>query len=371
MRVLLITPMFPSKGNPAHGSFISTQIESIRKLKPEVSFELVANRNASLGFPHNLIKFVLLTIKSVVASIKGKFDLVHAHGIAPTGVIATIPSILRRRPLIITIHGSDLELVSRSPFWHSLARKSAARSSRIIAVSTFIKEEALRLLDVGEEKIKIIHIGVDRDVFAPADKESSRKKLGLPEMARIVIFVGNLIPLKGPQKLLQIAPEILEKVKESYFIFIGAGPLRETLEALSREKGIAGSVLFEGLKDQGKLSQWLSASDVLVLPSKREAFGLVALEAMACGVVPIVSSIGGTGDYVVDGENGFLIDPERREELTERILRLLEDRVLAEEIGRRAIETTRRFDRKVKSKQVYELYEKVCAETRSLRISDK
>lgn len=359
MRVLLITPMFPTKKNPAHGSFIAGQIDSVQKLGSGVSFKIVANRVSRTGFPHNIVKFALLAVKTIVAAIREDFDIVHAHGLTPTGNIATIASVLRKKPLVITLHGNDVEIAWRSAFWKRAALRSANRANRLIAVSKYIKTRMVDLIGVDDGKIDILHLGVDLATFSTGDKGLLRRKFGIGMRTKALLFVGNLIPSKGAHKIIETLPTLLKKESDLICIFIGEGPQRSELERLSSGFGASHLTRFEKFKDQNELSQWMAASDIIVLPSDREAFGLVALEAMACGVPPIVSSVGGARDYVTEEVNGFLVDPNDREELAERIGMMLFDEELCRSMGTQAIETAKSFDRTHKSKELYELYQEV------------
>jgi D-inositol-3-phosphate glycosyltransferase len=250
-------------------------------------------------------------------------------------------------------------------------------ADRLVAATPLERAQMVWLYGADASKIHVVPCGVDLNLFHPIPSEEAKRMLGLPASRRIVLFVGRIEPLKGIDTLLQamalVAPEIPCWREELSVIIVGGAPgagiekvnaEMARLERLRAELGIEDLVTFPGAKDQDTLVYYYSAADMVVMPSHYESFGMVALEAMACGTPVLASKVGGLAFSVQDGQTGFLVPERDAEALAARIRLLLCDEDLRRQLGGQAAQWARRYGWPVVAKQIVDLYEQVQPATR-------
>jgi len=224
-------------------------------------------------------------------------------------------------------------------------RLVALTADRIVAASTHEKGLLSRLYGAPESRIAVVPCGVNLDRFRPVDRAAARASLGLPEGGGIVLFVGRLEPLKG----LEILIDAVAELEDSAPLLLIAGgdehsaPYAATLRARAEAAGIGGRTRFVGAVTQAELPAYYGAADVCVVPSFYESFGLVALEAMACGTPVIASRVGGLVGTVLDGESGYLIPWRCPQPFSDAIDLLLTNDELRRAMGAAAEERAQRF----------------------------
>ncbi|QAY66610.1 glycosyltransferase family 4 protein [Paenibacillus protaetiae] len=227
-------------------------------------------------------------------------------------------------------------------------RKSLLASDKIIVNSEFIRGEVEKRVPEAARRLRVVYPGVDTgrfiSRFSPEGawrREEQRLLKGLYGR-KVVIFIGRLIPLKGVHHLLHIVPQLAMRHPELLVVIVGSpfyGSFRKTEYSLSLERlarRCHGTVRFVPYVPHPEVADWFLSSDIAVVPSgQREAFGLVNVEAMACGIPVVATSAGGMKEIIVDGHTGFLINPDLLEmELLERLDMLLRDTALREDMGR-------------------------------------
>ena len=220
----------------------------------------------------------------------------------------------------------------------SYEKKLMKRSDALIAVSKYTVDELTELYGIEEEKIHVIYNGVDINKFKPRpDRAKLRREFGLEEDKKIVLFVGRLYHRKGLEILLCSIPPVLQEFGDVKFAISGTGfkKKEESLRNLAKELDIEDHVAFLGYVPDEKLPDLYATSDIFVLPAIYENFPFAILEAQATGLPVISTKVGGIPEFLVDNENGFLIDPGDSAQLTQRLLTLLQDPKLAKEMGRR------------------------------------
>jgi D-inositol-3-phosphate glycosyltransferase len=224
-------------------------------------------------------------------------------------------------------------------------RELARGADRIVCASQHEKHLLERLYGADPDRIAVVPCGVDLDLFKPADKESARKALGFTD-EHIILFVGRIEPLKGLDILISAAAQ-LEHDPHVYVLIVGGDNRSQAqvdeLQGLASGLGIGQRVCFLGAVDHEKLPLFYNAADVLVMPSFYESFGLVALEAMACGTPVVASRVGGLTSAVSDGETGYLVSWRCAEPFAERLDLLLENEDLRRNLGQAAREAMKRF----------------------------
>jgi D-inositol-3-phosphate glycosyltransferase len=216
-------------------------------------------------------------------------------------------------------------------------------ASRIVAASDHERNLLVRLYNAEPEKIVIEPLGVDLDVFMPIDKKEARRRLELPP-GPIILFVGRIEPLKG----LDLLIEAVGQLDEPFTLLVIGGDdrasrLLTSIRAQASELGISRDVRFLGPVQHDQLPLYYSAADVCVVPSYYESFGLVAVEAMACGTPVIASRVGGLSSTVRDGVTGYLIPWRCPEPFTERLETLLANNELRGNLGEAARRAANQF----------------------------
>jgi glycosyltransferase involved in cell wall biosynthesis len=259
-------------------------------------------------------------------------DILHAHNLFFfSAAAAVLLRYLLKRPLVTTVHLGSLgqlsgpSLLVASSYERTLGRAIVGSSDRLIAVSDAVAGHAVHL-GARREAVRVIANGVDVQRFRPG--------AGRVNGTFRVACVGRLIFNKGPQYLLEAAPEVLQGHPEAAFVFVGDGPLRPHLEERARQLGVGHRVTFLGTRPD--VPAILQTCDVLVRPSLLEGMPLTVLEAMACGLPVVATPVSGTAELVRHGENGLLVRPADPASLARAILRLMENEPLREAQGRKA-----------------------------------
>jgi glycosyltransferase involved in cell wall biosynthesis len=246
-------------------------------------------------------------------------------------------------------------------------KKLMKRSDALIAVSKYTVGELTGLYGIEEEKIHVIYNGVDTCKFKPRpDRAELRREFGLEEKKKIVLFVGRLYHRKGLEILLRSIPPVIQQFRNVKFAISGTGfkKKEESLRDLAKELEIEDYVTFLGYVPDEKLPDLYSGSDIFVLPAIYENFPFAILEAQATALPVISTKVGGIPEFLINNENGFLIDPGDPAQLTQRILTLLQDPKLAKKMGsqgRNLIEE--KFAWRLITNQVIDLYHKLLEAT--------
>jgi N-acetyl-alpha-D-glucosaminyl L-malate synthase BshA len=227
-----------------------------------------------------------------------KLDLLHVHYAIPHSIAALLAKQMlaprRRLPFITTLHGTDITLVGVDPSYYAITKFSIEQSDGVTAISDDLRHDTLRTFGVQNE-IRVIHNFVNCDTYAPAPEERSVQPL--------LIHLSNFRPVKRVLDCIRIFAEVRRTVN-ARLLMVGDGPDRGPAEHLATQLGVRESVDFVG--KQNHVERLIRQAHVLLMPSEMESFGLAALEAMACGVVPIGTRVGGVPELITDGVDGYL-----------------------------------------------------------------
>ena len=209
----------------------------------------------------------------------------------------------------------------------------AEKSTGIIATSPSEKHLLLKLFKLDPKKIPVITIGVDRKIFFPTSQPRARKKLGLSETKKLLVYAGRIEWRKGIGTLLYSFKQVLQDYPDSKLYIIGGARTAkfkkleqaelDRQQEIIRQLDLQNRVVYTGPKTHKRLRLYYSAADVCVVPSYYEPFGIVPLEAMACGTPVVASKTGGLSYSVKNGRSGFLAEPRNKQELAEKILATL------------------------------------------------
>lgn len=245
-----------------------------------------------------------------------KPDVVHCQH---ASIFAFLLSKLRV-PYVITLHGTDLMGFRKEPRFHDMVLEGARGAHKVISISRQVTDEAMDLLGIPLEKIVLIHNGYDENLFYPRKVERGDvlRKHGVDVNAKaLVSFVGKLAHFKGVDVLIRAAGIYEKKIPGVCTVIVGQGQLRGELEGLADELGLKG-VRFLGHKTQAEVAEIYSVADVSTVPSRHEPFGLVAIEALACGTPVVVTDGGGLVDFV-DERMGSIVAIDDHEALARAI----------------------------------------------------
>ncbi len=267
-------------------------------------------------------------------------DLLHVHYAIPHSVSALLARQMlaagprtQRLPFVTTLHGTDITLVGLDRSYLPVTRYSIEQSDGVTAISNYLRDRTQRLFDV-KNKIEVIYNSVNCDVYR-RDPETVAKVR--PEYApngeRILVHLSNFRPVKRLTDVIEIFDRVHKKFP-SKLLLIGDGPDRSVAEWLAVQKGIHDDVLFLGKQDQ--IQDKVAVADIMLMPSELESFGLAALEAMACEVVPIATRAGGVPEVIDHGNTGFLADVGDVETMARYAIELLSDEARLREMGKRA-----------------------------------
>jgi len=233
----------------------------------------------------------------------------------------------------------------------------------VVASTPAERTQMMWLYDADMRKIKIIPPGVDTGRFHPLPPDEARREIGVPCDQNMLLFVGRIEPLKGLETLIRAAGLLYQERQDICLMVIGGDPEVDESQDLARlkelgeELGVGDMVTFLGARDQDRLQFYYSAAEVLVMPSNYESFGMVALEAMACGTPVIASEVGGLAYLVQDGVTGFHVPYRDPDELAGKISLLIKQPSLRAEMSQAAVKHAQAFDWARIADQVLAVYE--------------
>jgi L-malate glycosyltransferase len=290
-------------------------------------------------FDHPPYALALATKMAEVAETH-QLDLLHCHYAIPHSVSAFLAkSMLKPRrylPVVTTLHGTDITLVGADRSYLPITRFSIDQSDGVTAVSHFLKESTINVIGATRE-IEVIYNFVNCDKYKPSDNCNLRDHFA-PNHEWILIHVSNFRAVKRPTDVIDIFERVQREIP-AVLLMVGDGPERSKAEWATRNSGIEQKVHFMGKQDN--IEELIGISDLLLLPSETESFGLVALEAMACEVPVVASCVGGLPEVVTNGVEGFLVEPRDTQKMAECSMIILAEESYRREMGKRAREKAR------------------------------
>lgn len=348
MRVLTLTPFYPSAEDESQGSFIAGPLCAIenygiqnhviavhpfyRQRAHEIDGESFRTWEQYFSIPGNSGlalsgDFLAATLTRKICRLHAErpFDLIHAHAALPCGRAAELLSKKLRIPFFVSVHGLDAYAERQGGFfWGRWCRRKSASVYRAaqaaICVSEKAREQVAQCIGVN---CVVIHNGVDADFFSP----------GTESTPLTVLSVGNLIPIKGHEHLLRAFAHVKLSVPGCRLELIGDGPERERLARLANELGITGRVSFKGRLRRAQVAEAMKRCAVFALPSSYESLGCVYLEAMSSGKPAIGCTGQGIGELIESDKNGMLVAPDSPAELASALRTLLVNRDLRARLG--------------------------------------
>src|SRR6202166_1534488 len=265
-----------------------------------------------------------------------ELDLLHVHYAIPHSVCALLArQMLEKRrhlPFVTTLHGTDITLVGLDRSYLPITRFSIEQSDGVTAISQYLRNRTISIFDI-KNHIEVIPNFVNCDEYMRKPEWLEKRSEYVSNDERLLVHLSNFRPVKRVLDVIEIFDRVLKKIP-SKLLLIGDGPDRSQAEWLAGQKGIQKHVLFLGKQDQ--IRENLAISDVMLMPSELESFGLAALEAMACEVVPIATRTGGVPEVIEHGVNGFLAEVGDVETMAHYAIGLLGDESELRAMGKRA-----------------------------------
>jgi glycosyltransferase involved in cell wall biosynthesis len=296
-----------------------------------------------------------------------RYDVVHAHWVLPNGPIAALGARAMHRPLVVSLHGSDVFVAERHRWLGWLATSVLRRSHEIIACSTDLAARARALARLPREP-EVLPYGVDPEEFAGGNRARWRARSGAGEGEFLAVGLGRLVAKKGFRHLIAAAAAAATEGVPIRVAIAGSGGLRDELEAEAKRLGSAERVRFLGSIPHAEVGGLLAAADVVVVPSVRDEQGNVdglpnvLMEALVAGKPAVATAIAGIPEVVRDGESGLLVPAGDSTALAAALRRLHADTVLRARLGATAREAARGRSWRVYGERLVGLYARALAD---------
>ncbi len=262
-------------------------------------------------------------IENLLQGSKAFPDIIHAHFVWPNGFVGAKLKEKHKVPFVVTAHGYDIyDLPFRDAEWKGRIEAILNAADVVVTVSNS-NRECVKRLNVTTP-VKVVPNGFRHDLFYPVRMETCRKALNLPINRKILLSVGNLVEVKGYAHLIDAISEVVQERMDVLCLIVGRGELKHRLEKKVSSLGLEQYVRLIGGKPHGEIPLWMNACDLFVLPSLRESFGIVQVEAMACGKPVVATKNGGSEEIVTPGKTGLLCDAADPRSLAESIVRALD-----------------------------------------------
>jgi glycosyltransferase involved in cell wall biosynthesis len=289
MRVLVVSQMYPGPRDPDLGTFVKDTADALRDRGHEVALAVLDTRAGGRR------RWLTLARRAVAAARRQRPDVIHAHFLFPTGLIAELAG---AAPVVVTAHGQDVANIGTIPGVRPATRLVVRRAAEVVVVSEYLRRELeARVPEARGGTVTVIDSGVDLQRFSPQDPAAARAALGWEGDGPAFVCVGGLTERKNVVRLARA----FERLGRGRLAFVGEGPLRAELMGRPRVH-VAGAV------PHGEVPRWLAAADAVCQPSLVEPFGQALLEAMACARSVVATRNGGPPEFVT-GEAGVLVDP--------------------------------------------------------------
>jgi len=356
MRILAVTNLYPNPYQPHRATFNRQEFRALAKLHSLALISPIAwtdelacqGRSAArlprdrriqldgltVDHPRYLFTpkvlrawyghFYRYSVKSAFERALAEFrpDLIYAHWAYPDGWAAVELGHAAGLPVVIKVHGSDILVLASYRGRRHRTIEVLQRADGVVAVS---QDLARRMVEMGARagNIHVVYSGIDREVFRPGSRAEARRSLGLPADIPIILFVGNLLPVKGLDVLVEACSHLKRDGVKFSCLLIGQGPMRERLERQVAGFQLQNQISMLGLKPNEELTDWYRAATLFVLPSRSEGLPTVLREASACGTPFVASRVGGIPEiaHLVPSR---LVQPEDARRLAHAIREMIE-----------------------------------------------
>lgn len=357
LRLLMLTELFlPTKGGTAVSfdddfrrlggkevHIITADVPGAAEFDrdhPNSIHRLVLKRREWLK-PESLVIYTKFFLQSLWLTVTQRITTIFAGRALPEGLVGLVVARLTRRPVFIYAHGEELTGWGRGRKFQAMCF-AMRHADGILSNSDNTRDTLINLIGVHPERISLIYPTVDEHRFRPElPADELRESIGVTADKKLILSVGRLMRRKGFDNVIRSLPALMDQGVDAEYALIGIGDELDYLQGLARDAGVEDRVHFLGHVSYDDLPRWYNACDVFAMPNRdidgdSEGFGLVFLEAAACGKPVVAGTAGGTGSAVLDGETGLRVDGENMAEIGEALAQLLRDPMLGEEMGRKA-----------------------------------
>lgn len=331
--------------------------------------------------PAQLCAVTAGVLRAEAAKNEGFYDLIHSHYWL-SGQVGWIAQERWGVPLVHTMHTmarvKNLTLAkgdSPEPAIREIGEEQVVNAAdRLVANTHAEAKELIELYHADPKRVRVVHPGVDLANFTPGDQAAARKELGVAKDAIVLLFVGRIQPLKAPDILIKAAAEMLKhspQLRSRLLVAICGGPSGsgldhpDSLVELATSLGIADIVKFVPPTSRADLVKWFQAATLCAVPSYSESFGLVAIEAQACGTPVIAARVGGLPTAVRDGISGVLIDGHDERVWAQEILRVTSDDNLQSRLATGAIDHASHFGWEDTTEKLIAVYNEAVASSQA------
>ena len=273
-----------------------------------------------------------------------ELDLLHVHYAIPHSVSALLAKQMLAKssppqhlPFVTTLHGTDITLVGQDRSYLPITRFSIEESDGVTAISDYLRDRTLKEFGI-RNPIQVIYNFVNCDLYRRDPQVAERRREFARDDERLLVHLSNFRPVKRVGDVIEVFDRVQKKVP-ARLLLMGDGPDRPMAEWMARDKGIHDRVIFLGKQD--RVHEKLGISDMMLLPSQLESFGLAALEAMASEVVPVATRVGGVPEVIEHGVNGFLCEVGDVDGMAAHAVELLSDEAGLRKMGKAARKAAR------------------------------
>jgi glycosyltransferase involved in cell wall biosynthesis len=308
---------------------------------PFFSGEKLLIEHEKIPYLRMICYFISGVLFTVYALLKHRCQLIHVHWAIPTGLIGTLVGPLLKRPLVVTIHGSDLRIAMTTSSWMKRLFLFVCHQAIHLTCVSEVQKDAMVKLGIEERKISVFPMGIDENILKRG-RQREKEKGGRPFT---ILSNRNLQPIYNLPLLIRAIPLILKEEPDTKVLIAGEGPDRKSLEKEANDLRVTSSIQFLGRVPHDKMVDLLAHVDVYVSTSLFDGTSVSLLEAMGSGAFPVVTDIPANREWIAHGENGFLVPPDKEKLLANRVLDALRSRSLAEKsraknislVGERAV----------------------------------
>lgn len=342
MKILIITNLYKNRKEPGKAEYHTQQFKALSEISDiqivspipylkfstkEVPLEDEVD-GIKVYYPRYLVipkilrslywLFFYLGVIGCVKRIKKgfDFDVILSMWAYPDGVASNIIGRIMGKPVVIGALGSDINLYCKCTLRRKLIAKAMQECEKVIAVSSDLKGKIVAM-GVDENKIDVLHNGIQKDIFKPMDREQCRNELGLPLGKKIILHVGNHAYIKGVDILIDAAKGLSD---EYCVVMVGDGDLSLELKETVKDGHYKADVIFLGRQSHDEIPKWINAADVFCLPSRNEGYPNVLLESLACGIPVVATKVGGIPEIIVNDSLGILVDPDDKDLLKDALI---------------------------------------------------
>lgn len=281
-------------------------------------------------------------------------DLLHVHYAVPHAISAALGKDMAQSNIgvITTLHGTDVTILGQDDNLRNTVRYGIQKSTIVTAVSNSLREDTKRLIEPDKD-IHTIYNFIDEKKYVPQDPGTLKADLGIREDEKVLIHISNFRKVKNIPDVVK-SFQLISKEVDARLLLVGEGPEMDAIKQLVQQLNLEEKVLFTGKRKD--MAQLLAISDLMFHLSEKEAFGLVLLEAMACGVPSVATAIDGIPEVITDGENGFLVPYGDIHEAAHKAVELLQDDALHKKFVENGFQTVHE---KFNSEKIVAQYEQL------------